>query len=267
MVHHNSASPRPLSKVDVKHLRSLTTKKGRDTSGCVLIEGWKMVEEVLSSSWSVDRVVVDLQRIPPEGTSVLRRCAERSVEVRSGNASDLRALSDVREDQGIIAVARLQRASMNQLPEAGDVLVLDGVADPGNVGTLIRSADWFGLSCVVLGPGCASVGNPKVIRATMGSLFHLLTIEVDDLPAACRGLAARGVALASAEVEGGSWPRWAPRSRVAVLLGSEAHGVSPVVRELATYRVSIPRSGRAESLNVAAAGAIVLSSLSDQRHA
>jgi TrmH family RNA methyltransferase len=267
MSHRPSADLRPLSKAEVKQLRSLTTKKGRETSESLLIEGWRSVEELLSSSWTVDRVVVDLQRLPPQGPSVLRRCAERSVEVRSGNASDLRALSDVREDQGIIAVARLPHATMKDVPERGDVLVLDAVADPGNVGTLIRTADWFGLTCVVLGPGCASLGNPKVVRSTMGSLFHLVAIEVDDLQAACRSLVDQGVVLASAEVEGGAWPRWAPRERVAVILGSEAHGVSPAVRDLAPQRVSIPRGGRAESLNVAAAGAIVLSSLSDQRHA
>jgi TrmH family RNA methyltransferase len=156
---------------------------------------------------------------------------------------------------------------MQDVPSRGDVLVLDAVADPGNVGTLIRTADWFGLTCVVLGPGCASISNPKVVRATMGSLFHLVTVEVDDLPTACRWLADQGVALASAEVEGGTWHRWAPRNRAAVIVGSEAHGVSPAVRALASHRVSIPRGGRAESLNVAAAGAILLSSLSDQRHA
>lgn len=267
MSHPSSANPRPLSKAEVKQLRLLTTKKGRETAGSVLIEGWKLVGELLASAWSVDLVVVDFQRLPPHGASVLRRCAERSVEVRSGNASDLRALTDVREDQGVVAVARPPRYAMEDLPEIGDVLVLDGVSDPGNVGTLIRSADWFGLSCVLLGPGCASIDNPKVVRATMGSLFHLLAIEVEDLRAACRALSDRGVALATAEVEGGAWPNWAPRGRVAVLLGSEAHGVSAELRDLAKLHVSIPRAGRAESLNVAAAGAIVLSSLSDQRHA
>lgn len=250
----------------MKQLRSLTTKKGRGSAGTVLIEGWKMVEELLSSSWSVDRVVVDLQRLPAQGPDVLRQCTARSVEVRSGSVSDLRALSDVREDQGIVAVARLPRQTMKDLPASGDLLVLDAVADPGNVGTLIRTADWFGLPCVVLGPGCASIGNPKVVRATMGSLFHLLAIEVDDLPEACRTMMSAGVSLASAEVEGGAWPRWAPPGRVAVVLGSEAHGVNPAVRALASHRVSIPRGGRAESLNVASAGAIVLSSLSDRRH-
>jgi TrmH family RNA methyltransferase len=267
MTHRPSADLHPLSKAEVKQLRSLTTKKGRETSGNLLIEGWRSVEELLSSSWSVDLVVVDLQRLPSQGSAVLRRCAERSIDVRAGNASDLRALSDVREDQGIVAVADLPRLALKDVPEKGDVLVLDAVSDPGNVGTLIRTADWFGVSCVLLGPGCASLDNPKVVRSTMGSLFHLAVIEVDDLPSACRWLASQGVALTSAEVEGGAWPRWAPRDRAALILGSEAHGVSPTVRELVSHRVSIPRAGRAESLNVAAAGAILLSSLSDQRHA
>ncbi len=248
-------------------MRSLTTRKGRLASGHVLVEGWKAVDELLQSTWTVGSVVVDLQRVPPHGTAVLRRCAERSVEVRSGTAADLRAVSDVREDQGIVAIASRPSVGLDALPPSGDLLILDGVADPGNVGTLIRTADWFGITGVILGPGCASVENAKVLRSTMGSLFHLLTIEVEDLAAACRNIASRGITLVTAEVEGGTWPDWVPRGRVAIVLGSEAHGVSAAVRMVATEQVSIPRTGRAESLNVAAAGAILLSSLAGQRHA
>jgi TrmH family RNA methyltransferase len=251
----------------VKYLRSLTTKKGREEAGHVLVEGWKAVDELLASRWRVESVVVDLQRVPPQGVSVLQRCADRAIVLRSGTAADLRAVSDVREDQGIVAVALLPTFGLSDLPAAGDLLVLDGVADPGNVGTLIRTADWFGVSAVVLGAGSASVDSPKVLRSTMGSLFHLHAIEVKDLAGACRALADAGVTLVTAEVDGGTWPRWVPQGRVALILGSEAHGISPEVRSVASRRVSIPRSGRAESLNVAAAGAILLSSLSEQRHA
>jgi TrmH family RNA methyltransferase len=262
-----STSARPLSRAEVRQLKTLTTKKGREASGQLLVEGWKAVDELLSSSWRVETVVVDLQRIPSGSGELFERCRERSIELRSGTAADLRAISDVREDQGIVAVAGRPRKKMSDLPTKGDLLLLDGVADPGNVGTLIRTADWFGISGLILGPGCATVENPKVLRATMGSLFHVTTVEVPDLASACKTIAAQGVTLISADVEGGRWTEWVVPGRMGLILGSEAHGISPEVRAVVSHHVTIPRTGRAESLNVAAAGAILLASLAEHRHA
>lgn len=256
-----------LSKAELKNLKALSTKKGREETGRFLLDGWKPLAEALDSPWQIESVVVDPERTPASGAAVLQICVRRGVEVRHGTAAVLRSLSDVVHDQGIVAVVQSRKFTLEDLPPGGDLLILDGVADPGNVGTLIRTADWFGICGVVLGPGCASLDNQKVVRAAMGSLFHLPVVEVDDLSAACSTLQRKGLILAGAEVAGGGWSSWVPDSSVALVLGSESHGVSAGVQALLKIRVSIPKSGRAESLNVAGAGAVVLSSIADHRKA
>ncbi|MEK6649917.1 MAG: RNA methyltransferase [Bacteroidota bacterium] len=267
MAIRNPHPPASLSKAELKHLKALSTKKGREVAGLFLLDGWKPVAEALASPWQIESVVVDPGRIPASGASVLQECVRRGVGVRHGTSSDLRSLSDVVHDQGIVAVVRSRRFALDDLPSVGDLIVLDAVADPGNVGSLIRTADWFGMSGVVLGPGCSSVNNEKVVRATMGSLFHLPVVEVDDLSVACSTLDRKGVILAGAEVAGGGWRSWVPEARIALVLGSESHGISAGVRALLKIRVSIPKAGRAESLNVAGAGAVLLSSIAEHRKA
>lgn len=265
-IRHPHPSAR-LSKAELKKLKTLLTKKGREEAGRFLLDGWKPVAEALDSPWQIESVVTDPERIPPSGAAVLQICMRRGVEVRHGTAADLRSLSEVVHDQGIVGVVRSRSFALEDLPSAGDLLILDGVADPGNVGTLIRTADWFGIRGVVLGPGCASVNNEKVVRATMGSLFHLPVVEVDNLAAACSALQQKGLILAGAQVAGGGWSSWVPDSSIALVLGSESRGISAGVQGLLEIRVSIPRSGRAESLNVAGAGAVILSSIAEHRKA
>lgn len=255
----------PMSKAQLKRLKALTTKKGREEAGLFLVEGWKSAVEALSSDWEIVTLLVDPSRVDDQGVSVLRTCDTRRISVHSGSAADIRALSDVVNDQGIISVVRMRTASLRDLPATGDLLVLDAVSDPGNLGTLVRTADWFGLSAVIVGPGSASPYNEKVVRATMGSLFRLPVIPVGDLTEACRTLKNSGIVLAGAIVQGGTWSSWLTHARTALILGSEAHGISPDLIGLVNQRITIPRVGSAESLNVAGAGAVLMSSLADQR--
>ncbi len=259
------AAVQPISKAELKQLKSLTTKKGREETGLFLVEGWKAAVEALSSEWEIITLLVDPSRMGDQGAFILRSCDAKGISIRSGSAADIRGLSGVMNDQGIITVVRMRSASLRDLPATGDLLVLDAVSDPGNLGTLVRTADWFGLSAVIAGPGSASPYNEKVVRATMGSLFRVPIVPVDDLAEACRKLKDSGIVLAGAVVQGGTWTSWLTPARTAVVLGSESHGISPEIMRLIIDKVTIPRVGSAESLNVAGAGAVLMSSLADQR--
>ena len=158
----------------------------------------------------------------------------------------------------VLAVGRIRREAPGPREfETGLTLALDGVQDPGNVGTLLRIADWFGIDRVLLSPGCADLHSPKVIQASMGSFARVRTF-VADLPATLRGLDAPvvGCALEGRDVHG------LPGLKDAVVvIGSEGRGLSEAVRALTRFCVTIPRIGAAESLNAAVAAAIICDNL------
>lgn len=176
--------------------------------------------------------------------------------------------SDTVHHQGVFAVIRKYHRSLQEVLDEPDALVLaaDRVQDPGNAGTMIRSADAAGATAVILGKGCVDLYNPKTIRSTMGSLFHLPVLEW-DLKDALRQAAERGIRIVSAtlDAEQSFYDIDFTRSTW-ILMGSEAHGVSPDLLSLVNQRVKIPMKGRAESLNVAMASTIVLYEAFRQRH-
>jgi TrmH family RNA methyltransferase len=146
------------------------------------------------------------------------------------------------------------------------VLALDGVSDPGNVGTLVRTADAFDAGAVLASAGTADFFGPKTLRSAMGSTFHVPVLRTPDLPARLRELRRDGALVLAATIDGENLYEVDARVPCVVLvLGSEAHGVSREVREAADRSVTVPCPGRAESLNVAAAGAISLAILSRAR--
>jgi TrmH family RNA methyltransferase len=177
----------------------------------------------------------------------------------------LEAMSETRQPQGVIGVCDLlPDVDLDALmSRPGPVVVLDALSDPGNVGTAIRTADAVGAAGVVLTPGCADVHNGKVVRSTVGSLFHLpIALGVDAVAAAeAAHRAGRTVAVTAGESAVDLFAAVADGrvdSRTCWIIGSEAHGVGPEARAAADLAVRIPMAGRAESLNAAVAAAVVL---------
>lgn len=162
--------------------------------------------------------------------------------------------------QGIVAVARWR--PLETVPnDARRVLVLAGVADPGNVGTLVRSAAAAGWDAVVVAGGCDPT-NPKALRASAGGVFRIPVVRLRDAAGALAGLAAAGFTLWGAAARGGVAPTDVTRpERLALVIGGEAHGLPPGVADVCDLTVTIPLGGEVESLNAAAAGAVLLFSL------
>lgn len=172
----------------------------------------------------------------------------------------LEAVSEVESPQGIVAVVRHTAAPLDAVLGQEDLLLLivDRVQDPGNLGTMIRTADGAGATAVVLTPGTVDPTNPKAARATMGSLFHLPVVEME--PERLRtALFTHGVRLLAADTAGAVSAREADYRRpLAVAVGNEAEGLAPVWLQAADQVVRIPLLGRADSLNAAVAAAILL---------
>lgn len=253
-----------LSRREERLLRSLRQRKAREQEGLFLAEGVRAVEDLLASPLPV-RLAVAASSLgdTPRGQALLDVLAARGVALRETGDRELAALADTETPQGILAVAPIPAAGLDAFRAADHdpfvLLVLDAVQDPGNFGTLARTAEALGAAGLVALPGTVDPWNPKSVRAAMGSTFRLPVVEAgwDDLGPYLR---AQGVETLAAVVGGEPLGDARPR-RAALVLGNEGAGVGDETRARADRAVGIPLRGRAESLNVAAAGAILLHEL------
>jgi TrmH family RNA methyltransferase len=239
-------------------------RRHRDETGLFLAEGPQAVREALDAG-----VVVELFATPDSyarlGALVDAAHAD-GVAVRPVTEAGLVTLTETVTPQGVIAVCRhLHRPSVGAVlaPPPSLVVVLAGVADPGNAGTVLRTADAAGADAVVFGEGAVDPYNGKCVRATAGSLFHLPVVRGEPAASAVAALRAAGLTVLAADAHGAiDLDEYADAGglagRTAWLFGSEAHGLAPELADLADARVRVPIHGRAESLNLAAAAAVCL---------
>ena len=229
----------------VQRARSLRESKYRRETGCHFIEGDKLVREAMTSGAALETVFVR------EGYPGERDFPCEMIEVTDGVMD---ALATAGTPQSLCAVARTPAAALPQTFR-GTVLLLEDVQDPGNVGTLIRTADALGAGAVILSPRCADPFSPKTLRASMGSVYHL-PVYVADIPAAIRTLNAQGYTCLCGHLKGSEV--LPPKTdRMALLVGNEGNGVTDASAALC-YCYRLPMPGKAESLNAAIFGSILL---------
>ena len=240
-----------LTHSDIKRIKSLAQKKYRDEAGLFVVEGEKMVEEALRSSF----VVEEVYRIEDIGADIMARITQFSTP------SPVLAL--VRRPSGI----RLETPEdvERAIGSKGLYLALDGIRDPGNLGTILRVADWFGLDGVLASDDTVELLNPKVVQATMGALFRV-KFRYCDLPSACRAAASAGGKVYGTFLDGedlyAKTLETGSAHPVLLVVGNEARGISPAVAgEVAErlYIPSFPQEERgSESLNAAVAAAVAV---------
>lgn len=244
----------------VSLVRGLQQRKGRRRRGLAVAEGIRLVEEALAAGITLRGAVASRAlAASPRGAGLLRALADRAVPVEEVSEHQLEQIADTDTPQGIVAVLQPRRWTLADVrPHRGvPALVLDGVQDPGNVGTLLRTAFAMGAAGAVLLPGTADPANPKVLRAAMGATFRLPTATAAEGELR-KWVGELGVTLWVAASEGTPLGRLAPPQCLAVVVGNEGAGVRPFLRELAAESVAIPLARGAESLNVAVAAGIIL---------
>ncbi len=233
-----------ITRAELQLLRSLRDKKHREELGLYAVEGEKIVAELLAAGHPFEKIY---------GTGAWT--GRKTHEI---GEPEMERASHFPTPSTVLAVGRIRREALEPGElDRGLTLALDGVQDPGNVGTMLRIADWFGLDRVLLSPECADLHSQKVIRASMGSFARVRTI-VTALGAALEGTRAPviGCALEGRDVHG-----IAGIADAVIVIGSEGGGLSEDVRRRLAYSVTIPRRGGAESLNAAVAAAIVCDNL------
>lgn len=258
-------------------IRDLGRRRGRERRSLALAEGVRLVEEALAAGVAVRGVAIAPSLEGTDRGRALKDALDRAnVRQVTVSAAELAKLADTEHPQGVVAVIEPPVWSLGDVHPATDrpVLVLDGVQDPGNVGTMLRTALALGAAGVVALPGTAELTNPKVVRAAMGALFRLPSVSASDAEL-LEWLAASGVELWAAAMDGhpigalaGGAPAAEPPSRrtaepgrravAAIIIGNEGAGVRPELLQRAARRVAIPLRGPAESLNAAVAAAILL---------
>jgi TrmH family RNA methyltransferase len=241
-----------------KEIRALRRRKGRDSLGRFLAEGVRLVEDLVASDLTVRLLAASSSLEDSDrGRALVRGAREAGIPVREIADAELERLAATETPQGVLAVAETPQWTFEQLrgeaPEL--ILVLDAVQDPGNVGTLARSAEAFGAAGLIALSGTADPWNPKAVRSSAGSLFRLPVIAA-DWGRARDWLRSRSYQILAASAAGA--PIGPSGERVALVVGNEGSGISRIVAADADGMVGIPQRGRADSLNVAAAAAILM---------
>ena len=233
-----------ITSAEIKFIKSLSQKKFRDSSGLFVAEGEKLVAEALSSRFEVEKVY----RKEEIGEAAMARI--------TGLSSPSPALALIHKPEDL---------SKGQVPEKGLFLALDGIRDPGNLGTILRVADWFGIEAVFCSEDTVDCFNPKVVQATMGAIFRV-RIHYTDIPALCKGVTARSGKVYGTFLDGENFYARelsnGPDSPSLIVIGNEAHGITEKTAACVTDRLYIPPfpadDAGSESLNAAVATAITV---------
>ncbi|WNF35994.1 RNA methyltransferase [Bacillaceae bacterium IKA-2] len=242
-----------LNNLKIKNVKKLHTRKGREKLGSFFIEGEHLVEEALKSDVIINEIFIEENFRIPSSWQL------NNASVYMVDEKIMKGISETESPQGVGAVCELLGRKPFSIEKPGKYLLIDQIQDPGNLGTIIRTADSAGLSGVILGNGTVDIYNSKVIRSTQGSLFHLPFVKADlseiveklkkkDIPVF-------GTALNETAV---SYKTVSAQDSFALIVGNEGSGISPELLIETTENLYIPIYGQAESLNVSIAAGILL---------
>lgn len=235
-----------LSKAKIKFIKSLQIKKYRKQEQCFIVEGAKSVQELLASNFEIVMLVATKPFLPSLKSKY-------TFEIIEATEKDLHGLGEFQTNDAALAVARLRPNVPLSVGADEFALILDDIKDPGNLGTMIRTADWFGITKVIASQETADLYNAKVISATMGS-FTRVNVYYTDLEEYLRHskLPVFGAYLQGIDIREASFGRGG-----LIVIGNESKGIRPSLEQFVGHKITIPRIGKAESLNAGIAAGIL----------
>ncbi len=239
-----------LTRNEIKFIKSLQEKKVRETERLFVVEGVKLVEELLLQ----DKMEVEAIYATPEFVPA----TSKNLNLVTISESDLERISGLVNPNRVLALVKFPKPKSVDWQLEKNVLVLDEIKDPGNLGTILRTADWFGINTVLASENCVDLYNPKVIQASMGAVYRINYIQ-DSLQKVLPDLKKSGFKLVGAAMQGKDLYTYSYPEKLALVMGSESHGISEKTNTLLDETLTIPKFGETESLNVGVAAAIILS--------
>jgi len=237
-----------LSKIEIKYIQSLCHKKQRQAEGLFIAEGAKLADELLQSDYSIKKIYATADWASKHSTRA---------EVVTITEIELQKISALQAPNQVLVIAEQKKGVDRPVLEHQLTLVLDGIQDPGNLGTIIRIADWFGIKQVIASVDTVELYNPKVIQGTMGS-FIRVQLWYQSLEVL---LQTATVPVYGALLNGKNMHAEPPVTEGILVIGNESKGISPALLPYITHPITIPRLGGAESLNAAVATGILISHL------
>lgn len=252
----------------IKKIKGLFKKKDRWQNKLFIIEGIKLIDEALNNDVSIEYILYsDKLLTTNEGTQFLKKIGSHR-KVISVSESVFNEISDTENTQGILATVGFNLRQLNEIFVEGNkfFIYLNGLQDPGNMGTIIRSADAFNIDGIILGEGCVDVYNSKVVRATMGSIFRTPIYLVDNDKEMLRKIKENRFKLYATHLDG-SIPNYdlSYSGKFVMVIGNESHGVDDNIIDMADGFIKIPMPGFAESLNAGVAASIIMYEVMKQR--
>ena len=242
----------------IKHIRKLKDKKYRDESNEYVVEGVKLVEEAVKENAKIKQIIVceDTTRTYEIPTHIMLEIAK--YECISVSDKIFNIITQVTNPQGIMAI--IEKNTQNaQIDYTQDIIVvLDDVQDPGNLGTILRTVDSIGLNQIIVSKGTADAFNSKVVRSTMGAIFRIKIIEVENLAQAIKEMRKHHFKLMVTSLQTENSIYDIDFNKKIIVIGNEANGVSKEIQDMADEKAKIPMLGRTESLNASVAAGVVM---------
>ena len=242
----------------IKHIRKLKDKKYRDESNEYVVEGVKLVEEAVKENAKIKQIIVceDTTRTYEIPTHIMLEIAK--YECISVSDKIFNIITQVRNPQGVMAIIE-KNAQNAKIDYTQDIIVvLDDVQDPGNLGTILRTVDSIGLNQIIVSKGTADAFNSKVVRSTMGAIFRIKIIEVENLAQAIKEMRKHHFKLMVTSLQTKNSIYDIDFYKKIIVIGNEANGVSKEIQDMADEKAKIPMLGRTESLNASVAAGVVM---------
>ena len=242
----------------IKHLKKLKDKKYREEYGEFIVEGIKMIQEAIDEKAIIKDIIVcdDCKNQEYFSKEFLYEIAKYNCIYVTEKV--FLQITDVTNPQGILAVIDRKKIDSDINYDSDLFLILDNIQDPGNMGTILRTADSINLKQIIVAKGTADIYNPKVVRSTMGAIFRVKVIEIEDLTKVVKEMKKRKIKVYATDLATNSSIYDVDYKKSAIIIGNEANGVSKQLLDLADQKIKIPMIGKTESLNAAVATGVIL---------
>ena len=242
----------------IKHIKKLKDKKERDLSNEYIIEGIKLIQEAIQENAKIRQIIIcdDCEKTESIPKDLMYEIAKQECIYVTNKVFD--SITEVMNPQGILAIIEKQSKEIQIDDKQDIILALDDIQDPGNLGTILRTADSIGLTQILVSKGTADSYNPKVVRSTMGAIFRVKIIECEDLVKTLKEIKKHKFEIVVSSLQTDNSIYDINYHKKVIVIGNEANGVKKEIQDLADKKIKIPMLGKTESLNASVATGIIL---------